>query len=145
LAPITASAEIARAPEEVFAYVTDPSRFDEWQENVLDGRMEGSGIGARCISTRQIGLMKRASTSEVTELSPPRAWSVRGIDGPIRAQVDVRVEPLDGGARSRATIDVDFEGHGMGKLLVPMVVRREAEKEMPRNLRRLKERLEQAQ
>jgi carbon monoxide dehydrogenase subunit G len=145
LAPITASAEIGRAPEDVFTYVTDPSRFAEWQEGVVDGRTEGSGVGARCITTRRIGFMKQTTNSEITELSPPHTWSVRGIDGPIRAQVDVRVEPLDGGARSRATIDVDFEGHGLGKLLVPLAVRREAEKKMPRNLRRLKEHLEQAQ
>jgi hypothetical protein len=41
------------------------------------------------------------------------------------------------------SIAVDFAGHGIGKLLVPLVVRREAHKEMPANLARLKERLEQ--
>jgi hypothetical protein len=38
---------------------------------------------------------------------------------------------------------VDFTGHGIGKLLVPLVVRREARKEMPANLARLKDRLEE--
>ena len=52
------------------------------------------------------------------------------------------VEPLDGGARSRVTISLDFEGHGIGKLLVPLVVRRQAQKEMPKNQQNLKERLE---
>jgi hypothetical protein len=40
------------------------------------------------------------------------------------------------------SIDVDFEGHGIGKLLVPLVVRRQAAKEMPANVARLKDRLE---
>ncbi len=40
------------------------------------------------------------------------------------------------------TVEVDFEGHGIGKLLVPLVVRREARKEMPTNLAALKRRLE---
>jgi hypothetical protein len=44
--------------------------------------------------------------------------------------------------RSRLTIAVDFEGHGIGKLLVPLVVRPEARKEMPANLATLKRRLE---
>jgi hypothetical protein len=66
---------------------------------------------------------------------------VRGIDGPIRAAVDVTVQPL-GDERSRVTIAVDFAGHGIGKLLVPLVVRREARQEMPANVARLKERLE---
>jgi hypothetical protein len=40
------------------------------------------------------------------------------------------------------TIAVEFEGHGIGKVLVPLVVRREARKEMPANLAVLKQRLE---
>jgi hypothetical protein len=55
--------------------------------------------------------------------------------------VDVTVEPLTD-LRSRLTIAVDFEGHGIGKVLVPLVVRREARKEMPANLAALKQRLE---
>jgi hypothetical protein len=40
------------------------------------------------------------------------------------------------------TIELDFEGHGIGKLLVPLVVRRQARNEVPTSLRKLKERLE---
>ncbi len=40
------------------------------------------------------------------------------------------------------TIELDFEGHGIGKLLVPLIVRRQAQKEVPRNQQKLKERLE---
>ena len=40
------------------------------------------------------------------------------------------------------TIELDFAGHGIGRLLVPLVVRRQAAGEMPENMRRLKERLE---
>jgi hypothetical protein len=64
------------------------------------------------------------------------------IDGPIRAVVEVTVEPLDGSDRSRVRIELEFEGHGIGKLLVPLVVRRQARKEMPADCRRLKQRLE---
>jgi hypothetical protein len=44
--------------------------------------------------------------------------------------------------RSRLRIAVDFTGHGVGKVLVPLFVRREAAKEMPANLAALKQRLE---
>jgi hypothetical protein len=40
------------------------------------------------------------------------------------------------------TIELELVGYGIGKLLVPLVVRRQARKEMPTNLRNLKERLE---
>jgi hypothetical protein len=63
------------------------------------------------------------------------------VDGPIRASADVAVEPLSETA-ARLTIAVDFGGHGMGVLLVPLVVGREARRETPVNVRTLKERLE---
>ena len=57
--------------------------------------------------------------------------------------MDLTVEPLTEN-RSKLTIAVDFEGHGIGKILVPLLVRREAQKEMPANLAKLKQRLETA-
>ncbi len=33
--PIVSHIEIARPPDEVFSYVTDPSRFTEWQADVV--------------------------------------------------------------------------------------------------------------
>jgi len=145
MAPLVSTIEIARHPEEVFSYVTDPSRFVTWQENILNGSMDGDHrprVGSRCITTRRIGFAERKITSEITAIDPPRKWSVHGIDGSIRAVVNVTVDPVDGNRRSRVTIALDFEGYGIGRLLVPLFVRREARREMPKNLRRLKERLE---
>jgi Polyketide cyclase / dehydrase and lipid transport len=146
--PIVTSAEIGRPADEVFAYATDPTRFGEWQKGVVDGHMDGPdggngipAVGARCVTTRRIGGASRPSTSELTHIDPPRAWAVRGTDGPIRAAVDVLVEPL-AGSRSRLTISVDFTGHGIGKILVPLMIRREARKEMPANIAALKQKME---
>ena len=143
--PIVTSVEIARTPAEVFTYVTDPTHIGEWQESVVRAQLEGSGprtVGSRVEVVRRIGRTERTMTSEVTELNPPSSWAVRGTDGPIRGMVKGRVEPLDNGARSRVTIELDFESHGIGKLLVPLVVRRQAQKEMPKNMQNLKARLE---
>ena len=148
MAAIVTSAEIGRPAEEVFAYATDPSRFREWQKGVVDGHMDGPAngsstpaVGAKCVTTRRIGGASRPSTSVLTHIDPPSSWGVRGTDGPIRAVVDVRVEPL-AESRSRLTISVDFTGHGIGKILVPLMVRREARKEMPDNMTALKRLIE---
>ena len=79
---------------------------------------------------------------EIGELNAPRNWTVRGVDGPVRGTVKGTIEPLEDGQRSKVTITLDFEGHGLGKLLVPLVVRRQAGAEMPKNMQHLKERLE---
>jgi uncharacterized protein YndB with AHSA1/START domain len=146
--PVVTSAEINRPAEEVFAYATDPARFKEWQKGVVDGHMDGPdggtgtpAVGAKCVTTRRIGGANRPSTSELTHIDPPKTWGVRGIDGPIRAAVEVLVEPM-AGSRSRLTISVDFTGHGIGKILVPLMVRPEARKEMPANMAALKQRME---
>ena len=148
MAPIVTSAEIGRPAAEVFAYATDPALFREWQKGVVDGHMDGPAnssstpaVGAKCVTTRRIGGANRPSTSELVDIDPPRTWSVRGLDGPIRAAVDVLVEPVTG-SRSRLTISVDFTGHGIGKILVPLMVRREARKEMPGNMAALKQQIE---
>jgi uncharacterized protein YndB with AHSA1/START domain len=145
MAPLVSSIDIARPREEVFAYVTDPTTFAEWQAGVVRGSMEGGktpSVGSKCTMTRRIGGAERESTSRLTKLDPPTSWAVHGIDGPIRAIVNVTVEPLDAGAQSRVRIELDFEGHGIGKLLVPLVVRRQARTEMPANCARLKRQLE---
>jgi hypothetical protein len=89
-----------------------------------------------------MGPREQPMTSELAELNPPRSWAVRGVDGPVRGNVNGTIEPLESGERSRVTISLDFEGHGIGKVLVPLVVRRTAQAEVPRNLQKLKERLE---
>jgi hypothetical protein len=144
--PIVSSIDVDRPAAEVFAYTTDPSRFAEWQHGVVSGHMEGNAmpaLGDHCVTTRRIGRADRPSTSELVSFDPPRHWSVRGIDGPIRAMVDVTVEPRSD-TRALLTISVDFEGHGIGRLLVPLLVRREAQREMPVNMEALKQRLEGA-
>jgi uncharacterized protein YndB with AHSA1/START domain len=145
---VVASTEVDRPAAEVFAYATDPARFSEWQKGVVDGYMDGRGdgtqapaVGAKCVTTRRIGGANRPATSELVHIDPPRTWGVRGLDGPIRATVDVVVQPVTD-ARSRLTISVDFTGRGIGKVLVPLVVRRQARKEMPDNLAALKRRME---
>jgi uncharacterized protein YndB with AHSA1/START domain len=143
VAPIVNSIEISRRPEDVFAYVTDPSHLSDWQESVVSVRADSPfSVGSKAVVTRRVGRLERAMTNEVTELTPPRAWGLRGIDGPIQGNVKGTVKPLEEGKRSRVTIALDFEGRGIGKVLLPLVVRRQVQTEMPRNMQRLKERLE---
>ena len=146
MAPIVASAEISRRPEDVFLYVTDPSHLSEWQESVVSVKTDDAapaGGGSRVVVTRRVGPREMNMTAEITR-DPPRGWSVRGLDGPVRGHVKGTIEPLNDGNRSRVTIELDLKGHGIGKLLVPLIVKRQAQKELPTNMQNLKERLESA-
>ena len=69
---------------------------------------------------------------------------MRGLDGAVRGNVGGKIAPLADGARSRVTIELDLQGHGIGKLLVPLFVQRRAQQEMPRNMQNLKAQLERS-
>jgi Polyketide cyclase / dehydrase and lipid transport len=118
--------------------------MSEWQRGVVRGHLDTpeTRVGSRCTTTRKIGGREREVVTEITEYDPPHRWADRGVSGPIRAVVAVTVEPVSDGSHARVTIELDFTGHGIGKLLVPLVVRRQAANEMPENMERLKRRLE---
>jgi uncharacterized protein YndB with AHSA1/START domain len=144
MAALVHTIEIARPPDEVYAYATDASRFTQWQGDVVSVQVEDGDplrAGARIVTTRRIGGANRTMVQEVTEVEPPHRWAARGVDGPIRPSASITVEPVDGGAGSLVTFTLDFEGHGIGVPLVP-AVRRMAARGAPISHQRLKRLLE---
>jgi uncharacterized membrane protein len=141
---ITESIEIARTPDEVFAYLDQLERHGEWQEAIINVKRETEGptrVGSRATDTRRVPGGPRDITYEITEHDPPRMVSFRGLNGPVRPVGTITVEPLDGGSRSRVTLELDLQGHGLGKLIAPLA-RRDARRRVPEDQTRLKERLE---
>jgi hypothetical protein len=51
------------------------------------------------------------------------------------------VEPLDNGARSRFTLQLDLKGYGIGKIFA-LMARRSAREQIPKDQARLKQILE---
>jgi uncharacterized protein YndB with AHSA1/START domain len=138
--PIVSTIDIARTPEDVFEYVSDPTRFAEWQHDVVGVRTTTPGplgVGSRFTTARRIGGVERTLVQEITEVSRPTRWAARGIEGPIRASATITIEPLDVGSSSRVTFSLDFQGHGIGVPLLPLV-RRQARKGAPKSYQNLK-------
>ncbi|HEY3461962.1 MAG TPA: SRPBCC family protein [Gaiellaceae bacterium] len=144
MASITTSVEIARSPEDVFAYITDVSRHPEWQEGLVSAAMETEGpprVGSRVVHRRKLGLGSVATTSEITAFEPPRLVSFRGLDGPIRAEGSQRVEAA--GQGSRVSFAMEMQGHGLGVLMLPLA-RRQAARQVAESHEKLKRILEAA-
>jgi uncharacterized membrane protein len=141
---IRESIEINRRPEDVFAYLDQLEKHGEWQGQIVSVNLETQGptrVGSRATDTRRVPGGPRDFTYEITEHDPPRKASFRVVNGPIRPFGAVTVEPVGDGSRSRVTLELDFEGRRLGKLLLPLV-RMDAKKQVPRDQQRLKERLE---
>jgi SAM-dependent methyltransferase len=54
---------VDRPAADVFAYATDPTRFHEWQQGLIDGHLDPPGpaqVGTKCLTTRRIGGASRA-------------------------------------------------------------------------------------
>ena len=142
MAPIVDSIEIARRPEDVFAYIDDLSRHGEWQEAIVSSKVETEGptrVGTRATDVRRVPGGPRPVTYEIIEHNPPRKASFRGVSGPVRPVGTMTVEPA--GTGSRVTIQLELVGHGIGKLFAPFAMR-QARKQVPKDQARLKERLE---
>jgi uncharacterized protein YndB with AHSA1/START domain len=136
MTPIVSTIDIARPPAEVFAYVTDPRRFPEWQKDVV--RVEPAGEH-RFATTRRFARAEWTLLQEIVASEPPHHWVVRGVDGPIRPDATVTVEPS--GTGSRVTFTLDFTGTGIGTALLP-IVRRQTQRAAPVSYRNLKRLLE---
>jgi uncharacterized membrane protein len=145
MAAISESIEINRRPEDVFAYLDDVERHGEWQDQIVAVErqdQEPLGVGSRVRETRRVPGGDRSMTYEVTEHNPPRQSSFRVLDGPVRAVGTISIEPVDDGSRSKLTISIDFQGHGLGgKVLLP-VAKSQARKQIPKDQAKLKQLLE---
>ena len=146
MAPIVESVEISRRPEDVFAYLDDLARHKEWDDQIVETKVETEGptrVGTRATDTRRVPIGKQDLRYEITEHDPPRRAAFRGVSGPVRPVGAITVEPLDEGARSRVTLELELVGHGIGKLLAPLA-NRDARKHVPGQQAKLKEKLESA-
>jgi uncharacterized protein YndB with AHSA1/START domain len=142
--PIVTTLDIDRPPDEVFAVASDPTRFAQWQPDVIRVDTDQPAplpVGARFTTIRRIGGVERAIAQHVAEAARPHRWAARSDTGPIRPNATIDIEPINGGAGSRVTFTLDYVGHGIGVPLLPLI-RRQTRREAPASYRRLKQLLE---
>lgn len=142
MARIEQSVEIARAPEEVFAVLTDPARLAEWQGTVVEAALEGEGpmrAGARVREVRSFLGKRIESTVEILEHEPPSRFALRSAAGPVTFRVEQTVEPSGDGSRVR----IQMAGEARGVLgLGARVAVKAAERQLRTDLEALKRLLE---
>jgi uncharacterized protein YndB with AHSA1/START domain len=139
------SIEINRPAEEVFAYLDQVDRHNEWQGSLVSTTVETDGptrAGTRVVERRNVLGETRDLPYEITEHDPPRKASFRGTAGPIRPVGTYTVDPM-GESSSRMTTELDLQGHGIGKLFA-VLARRQAAEQVPVDQEKFKELLESA-
>ena len=144
MTPITGSVEISRPPQDVFDYIADLSRHREWQTGLekVDVQTEGpTRVGTKAVDTRHLPGGARDIPYEITDCDAPRRLAFQVTDGPIRPVGSLTLTSLDNGTRTRVDFAMEFHGHGLGVVLLP-IANRDARKHVPDDMAALKQRLE---
>jgi carbon monoxide dehydrogenase subunit G len=111
---ITESVELPASPEQVWAVVSDFSRYDEWQGMHKKWKSElppQSEIAAGIKLSEVVGIMGMDNTIEWTleEYTPPKATKLAGTGmAGVKVSIGLTVEPLGDG--SKVDIEAVFEG-----------------------------------
>ena len=130
--------EIERAPEEVYAFISDPENLPQWQHEVVEVRRESD---TRFTEVRTFIGRRVESTIDVTAAEPGREFSIRAGAGPVHFAVRHLLEPA-GEGRTRLRVEGESEGVGGIFKLGGRLLHRAIERRARDDFARLKELLE---
>ena len=108
----TQSIEIARSPDAVFAFLTDPSKLPRWQDAeevtpLTPGRL---GAGSRLREVHKILGRRRVEITEFVVYEPGQRFEIRVVEGPpVDGRWDFQATPT--GTRLTFTPIVRLGGH----------------------------------
>jgi carbon monoxide dehydrogenase subunit G len=134
--------EIARSPEDVFAYLTDVSNLSSWQSGVHAAEIEEGGEarpGAHIRESRHFVGRELSTRLEITECERPRLFSLKALQSPVPFSVRHELEPSGHGTRLRVVGEGDA---GMLPGFASGMMARRAERQFRKDFERLKRLLE---
>ena len=138
----TASVQISRPPDEVFAFVADARNRPLWDESVESEELtspEPIGVGST-VRTRVRSMGREyVLTWEIVEHEPPSRQTIESTSGPFPTTLAYQLSGQDGGT----VVAFSVTGHpaGMLRLLEPLLARN-TQKNLDRGFPRLKRFLE---
>jgi carbon monoxide dehydrogenase subunit G len=127
--------EIARSPEEVFAYLVDVSNLPRWQSGVHSAERVGERV-----HERRTMLGRELSTElQIEAEEPPRLFTLRALNSPVPFTVRHELEPSAGGTRLTVVGEGDT---GMLPGFAARLMARRAEGQFRKDFERLRRLLE---
>lgn len=99
--------EIARSPEDVFAYLTEVSKLPDWQSSATAVEADGTVQLETRIRERRAFLGRDVRTElEVTAYDPPQRFDVTSRSGPVPFSIHHALERTADGTRLQVAVDV---------------------------------------
>jgi carbon monoxide dehydrogenase subunit G len=120
------TAVVGRRPDEVFDFLADGANDRKFSPRVLEIEKATDGpvgVGTIYKSTVKDAGMKTKREFELTEFERPTRirWAERSTNMITAAAGGYDLEPADGG--TSLTVFNELEGHGFGKLILPLALR----------------------
>jgi hypothetical protein len=138
---VMAALEIAAPPETVAAVQFDPTRDPEWIGGVDRVELATAPPIAEGSEVRRFGGFLGRPIEwlmRVDAFEPERHVGMHALRSPFPMDVDYRLEPVDGGRRTRASIRIRGEGRGMYGVLPGPLLGIMVRRSVQGDLRRLK-------
>jgi len=113
MARYMAGVESTRAPEDVFAYLSDFSTAAEWDPGVVEAQLLGEGPVGMGTRFRLVAVFMGRRTTleyEVVEFDPPRSITFRGENATAISLDRLVFEPTAAGTRVVYDADLRFKG-----------------------------------
>ena len=134
------SLEIARPPDQVFAFLTDVSRLPQWQSSAVSAEAHGPvKAGSHIRERRKFAGRDVRTTLEVVAYEPSTRFDVKGRGGPVSFEIRHVLEQADAGTRLSVRVDVKVGAMIRIAAAGPLKL---AEREFRSDFERLKEILE---
>jgi uncharacterized protein YndB with AHSA1/START domain len=114
---------VARAPDEVFSYMTDPANLAAWQTSKVDVLALTDGpprLGYRVRERTKVGLRQWDQVVEFTEFEPGRVFGTHIVEGAMPVDGRWTLEP-DGDGGTRVHFLAEGPLSGPMRLLEPLV------------------------
>lgn len=108
---------IHRPVEVVFASLTDVTTYTRWQSGLVEYRQTSAGplaVGSTGVAVRTVMGQRTESTWQVTELTPPTTYTVKGTSSPLAYEIAHTLWPTDGGTQ----LHVRFQAQPTGLLKI---------------------------
>ena len=122
MAHYRATIDIPRAPEDVFAYLSDFSNAQEWDPGVVEAeRLGGAAVGEGTECRLVASFLGRTTplTYRIVEFEPPDAVTLLGENATVISRDRITFEPIAQG--TRITYDADLALKGPLKLADPLL------------------------
>ena len=116
--------DIARSPEEVFAFASDVDKLPLWLTGVIEAKQITEGPLRKGTELEHLHtfLGKRFSARyETTEYEADRRIAFRTISGPVDLETTITYEPIEGGTRILQVAEGD--PRGFFKVTEPVLVK----------------------